>query len=112
MHTPAKALLGQLGEGAYSQVRWEAGARPFQSLLHGGLGLSASHMHDVTLRARVMAMEKEGPSCQQRAPGSLVVWQGGLGEGRSGHAFQNEGTTSTVSKNRLKSPCSTEIGLG
>ena len=50
-----------LGEGTYSQVRWEAGARPFQSLLHGGLGLSASHMQDVTLRARVMAMEKEGP---------------------------------------------------
>lgn len=43
-------------------------------------------------------MEKDGPMFQLRVLGSLAVCQAGVGEGRSGSAFQKEGTTSAVSK--------------
>lgn len=103
-HLP-RPCWGSCGGGACSKVRWEAGARPFQSLQVSGLGSLCQPqglMQDVNCWARIMAVENEGPSFQLRVPGSLVVCQARGGRGEEWACIPERGNNKCYYQNQEK----------
>lgn len=99
------------------EVGLEAGTRPFRSLLISHLGLLVSSQEgtagshtgcDLVGQDHVYG---EGSVVVPTERSRILVCLAGVGERKSGRAFQKEGTTSAISKNRKKSLCSTETRL-